>query len=190
MNPIKQRDGFQWRGKARGHRIIHARGDVERDRAGRVVAAPSCWGLEHRHGLCPHGHRHDVREVANHNTVVNGWYDAILQHARGVASPPSLDITRVSGGTGAAARTVIQTALGAETWREQWTDREEASETESVFYWYVPEAVPTQYFHEWGAWCGPATATLDSGVLVASWLLDDDHDSASSLSANWTLYKA
>ena len=41
MHLIKQRDGFEWHGKARGHRIIHARGDVERDRAGRVVAAQS-----------------------------------------------------------------------------------------------------------------------------------------------------
>lgn len=190
MHLIKQRDGHAWRGRFQAHKVIHRPGEIERDRAGRVMAAPSCYLLEHRHGLCPHGHRHEVREVADRNQIMDGWYNTILDNARAAVGAAGLEIAYVSGGTGAAARTADMAALGAETWREQWTERSEASATESVFYWYVSEAVPTQFFHEWGAWCGAATATLGSGVLVASWLLDDDHDSASSLNAQWTLSKA
>lgn len=178
-----------WKGGVIAYPINWKR-ELERDRHGAIMSAPSCFKLEHRNGICPHGYKHDVDRAEFRNMVVNGWYSACLDHARDDGAAVDLGITYVSVGTGGSATLPTDVALGAEVYRDLFTDRQKLSDTEQVHYFFFDEASANFYHHEYAAWCGSPSATLDSGVMVARWLWDYDKDSDKTLNGQWTFARA
>lgn len=186
---IQARDKAGWRGHGQLY-ITRWAGEVQRDRAGIVREAPSCFGLAHPVGVCPHGHRHQVERREKANKVVNGWYSAQLDLALGLPGAASTLLTYVSAGTGAAATDNTDIALGAEVWRGALTNRERNSPTEITCNFYLAAGAVNAFLHEWGIWAGAASATLGSGLLVARFNLDAEVDAQTSADGLWTLSKA
>lgn len=180
------RDGFAFKGD---WELWTPRSEAIRDRHGVVREAPSCYGLEHRRGVCPHGHRHQVEHHAGSNQVTDLLYKAVLD-AFVAQTAAALGTAMVAAGTGAATRTAALTQLTAEYYRAAPTDRAKASATAGVTYFFFGETVANAYLHEWGIFIGAATATANSGTLAATWLYDFNKDSSQTINGQHTLSKA
>lgn len=196
-------DGLRFRGVLDLHPI---RWDVELEVAERLLGAPiakadpadarrvlaqvaPCIHLEHRGGICPLGRRHDVRHVHLSNTVMDGFYGAILDQFCGVASPADLGADYVAAGTASTATTNGLTQLGSEYYRAVYTDRQRPLTTQGVIYFFFGQTVANTYLHEFAVFAGAATGAANSGLMVCRWLFDFNKDSSTTLNGQYTLQR-
>lgn len=129
----------------------------------------SCMLLEHRNGICPHGHYHrDVEQKTGKNTIVTTLKQSIIRQATGSGgTPPNLLITKIACGTSTAVTIPGMTQLTTEYYRGSPTDLLPINDLElSVFFFLnTTQGNAAQDLQEWGILCDGATDTPATGKL-------------------------
>lgn len=149
---------------------------------------PSCFGLEHRLGVCPHAHRHQVEHHEGRNTIVRSLREAITDRLVGEPTPLDLLITRVATGTSSAPTLATDTQLGVEFYRKAPSDRLKLSPEQTQIYWFFSalEANAGVDLQEHGVFAGGATDTPGSGVLIGRFLQQFAKNATRTASGGYT----
>lgn len=149
---------------------------------------PSCFHLEHRMGVCPHGHQHRVEHHAGRNTIVRSLREGVVDRLTGELSPLDLLITRVAAGTSSALTAATDTQLGVETYRKAPSDRLKLSPEQAQVYWFfsATEANAGVDLQEHGIFAGGATDTPGSGTMLARFLQTFAKDATKTASGGYT----
>lgn len=153
-----------------------------------LASACPCWGMEHRMGVCPLGLTHRLDEHEAKNTVTTALKKSVIDQMAGVASPTNLLITRIAAGTSSAATDAGATTLGAEAYRDAPTSLRAATSTQVQTFWYYGPGVANtgSLLHEWGIFGGGATATANSGTMLARFLSTFDKNIGTAASGQYT----
>lgn len=133
-----------------------------------LAKAIPCMDLEHRHGVCPLGFDHSVRDVQGHNTAVKVPKQSLIYQLTGTPGPTSLLVTRIATGTSADATAQSMTQLGVETYRKAPSDCfPTGGDLQMQVFWYFgsSEANAGVDLQEHGVLIGGATDTPGSGSL-------------------------
>lgn len=197
--PLDRPDRFAVQGDAVIHQVSFAREIASLSKLTRGMSdegaremlrhALPCVDLEHRWGVCPHGHAHDRRDVEVRNTVMDAFYGILLDGFLGTGTTSQL-ATYVAAGTAGTASTNADAALGAEFYRAPPTDRQHPAVTTGVVYFFFGTTVANAFLHEFGIFVGAATATPGSGLLAARWLADFNKDNTQTLNGQYSLQRA
>lgn len=163
------------------------------DASGLVVSGPSCFDLEHRNGICPHGLSHKSTSVATFNTVLDTFFESIIDQFTGTASPLDLQVTQVAIGTSSAPTTQGMTQLAAEFARKVPSDVIKVSATQATifFFFAASEGNAPSDLQEFALLANGATSTPGSGDALNRWLAVFTKTSGVTLTgqANLTLYQ-
>lgn len=149
----------------------------------------SCIALEHRGGICPHGHQHgSAEDIYGKNTVLNTLRKSLIYQMTGTASPTNLLITKVACGTSATATDPLaQTQAYSETYRDSPTDLIMTSDTTLSVFWYfnTTQANSVSALQEWVILGGGATNVAGSGVGLARFLQTFSKNSGTTVSGQY-----
>lgn len=162
--------------------------EVVRDEAGEIVSVPSCYHLEHRRGVCPHGHTHEsvVRQYQQ-NTVLNNFFGAIADQLTGAASI-DLEITRVALGLSSDPTTLTMNQLVSEFYRTTPTVIKQAPNVVVTFFFLGPlDGNPPSQYQEYCVLADGATDTPATGKALYRWLAVFDKNANNQLSGSHTL---
>lgn len=160
------------------------------ERASILAELAPCIGVEHRHGVCPCGLRHDMKRMAGKNTIVDALRQSIVNQFSNV-SATSLIVTEIATGTSNAATTSGMTQLTVEFYRAAPSSVVAGSPvtTQVIAYWFFGTSVANagSNLQEWGIMAGGATATPGSGTMIARFLQAFAKNSLTTASGQYTL---
>lgn len=166
--------------------VTFADEEVIRDEAGEIVSAPSCFHLEHRGGVCPHGHTHAC-VTRYSNTVLNNFFGAVTDQMAGIASI-DLEITRVAFGLANDVTTPTMNQLVSEFYRVTPTVIKQAPNVVVTFFFLGPlDGNPPSQYQEYALLADGATDTPGDGKALIRWLAVFDKNANNQLSGSHTL---
>lgn len=148
---------------------------------------PSCFDLEHRDGICPHGHQHPMHEVQGKNTIVQALRASVTNQMTGNAAPTNLLITQVAIGTSADPTAASMVQLVAEFFRKAPTDRLNPTPDQVQIYANLTasEGNAPSNLQEFGIMAGGASGIAGSGTMLARFLQNFPKNSGNTASISY-----